>query len=329
MRILHVPVPGDPQALCLGDAAKPDPGPEEVLIRVAACGINAADLLQRRGRYPSPPGAPAYPGLEVAGTVETVGDKVSEFHAGDRVCALLAGGGYAEYCVAPQGQVLPVPAGIALEQAAALPEACFTAWSNIWGYGRLAPGERLLVHGGASGVGSVAIQIARALGHTVYTTAGTDDKCRFAESLGATLAINYRHADFVAAIRTHGQGRGVDVILDLVGGDYVPRNLRALDEDGRLVVIALQRGKQAEVDLALMMSRRLTLTGSTLRARPAAFKATIKQALLQQVWPLYETGAVKPVVDRVFPFAQAAQAHAYMERGVHKGKLLLRLDARA
>jgi NADPH2:quinone reductase len=301
----------------------------QVLIRVAAAGVNRADLLQRRGAYPAPPGAPSHPGLEVSGTVVAAAGDVEEFAAGDPVCALLQGGGYAEYCAAPAGQTLPVPKGVDLVAAAALPEALFTVWSNVFERGRLAPGETLLVHGGASGVGVAAIQLARALGHRVAATAGSAEKCRFCAKLGADPAIDYRTQDFVAVVREATAGRGVDVVLDMVAGEYVRRNLEALAPDGRLVVIATQGGANATLDMRVVMSRRLVVTGSTLRPRPVAYKAAIKAKLLERVWPLIEAGALRPVVDSVFPLEQAGAAQARMESGAHCGKILLRVGARA
>ena len=326
MRIIDVPRPGGPEALLVAERPTPRASPGEVLIRVAAAGLNRADILQRRGFYPSPAGAPAWPGMEVAGTIVAVGTGVSEFKPGDAVCALLAGGGYAEYCVAPCGQVLPLPAGLNMPQAASLPEAYFTVWSNIFDLARLQAGQSLLVHGGASGIGVAAIQLARARGAVVYVTAGSDDKCRFCESLGARRAINYRSEDFVAVIRDSAEA-GVDVVLDMVAGDYLPRNLEALAPEGRIVVIATQGGSSAKLDLMKLMLKRAVLTGTTLRSRPLAFKAAIKAALLREVWPLLEAGSIRPVVDRVFAFDDVAAAHAYMDSGAHKGKIVLDLQA--
>jgi putative PIG3 family NAD(P)H quinone oxidoreductase len=323
MRIVDAPQAGGPEALLVRAHDLPSPPPDHVLIRVAAAGLNRADLLQRRGVYPSPPGAPAYPGLEVSGTVVALGAGVNAFALGDPVCALLQGGGYAEYCVAPVGQTLPIPPGVDLVDAAALPEALFTVWSNVYDYGGLAPGERLLVHGGASGIGVAAIQLAHALGNPVCATAGTEEKCRACAALGAAPAINYRSEDFVAAVRAATQGRGVDVVLDMVGGDYLQRDLEVLAAGGRVVVIATQHGTQAQVDLRLVMAKRLVVTGSMLRPQPVAFKAALKAKLLARVWPLYARGAIKPVIDRRFPLQEAAAAHAYMESGRHIGKILL------
>jgi NADPH:quinone reductase len=326
MRVIDVPKPGGPEALVVAQKDVPSHGATEVLIKVAAAGLNRADVLQRRGYYPSPPGAPSWPGLEVAGTVAACGSAVTQFKVGDAVCALLQGGGYAEYCAVDVAQVLPVPGSLDMIEAASLPEACFTVWSNVFEFGRLRGGETLLVHGGSSGIGVTAIQIAAALGHTVFTTAGSDDKCRFCEQLGARLAINYKSDDFVRGIGEVTGGRGVDVVLDMVGGSYVRRNLEVLATDGRLVMIATQGGAQGEIDVLRIMQRRLIVTGSTLRPRSTAFKREIKAKLEQNVWPLIANGVVRPVVDKVFPFERAADAHAYMEAGAHKGKIILRVS---
>jgi NADPH2:quinone reductase len=326
MKVVDVPKPGGPEALVPAERPVPAPGDSEVLIRVAAAGLNRADILQRRGHYPSPPGAPSYPGLEVAGTVAGCGKAVTEFKPGDRVCALLQGGGYAEYCTVDAAQVLPIPGSLDMIQAASLPEACFTVWSNVFEFGRLRAGESLLVHGGSSGIGVTAIQLAAALGHPVFATAGSEDKCRFCEELGARHAVNYKSEDFVRAIADANGGRGVDVVLDMVGGSYVARNLQILASEGRLVIIATQGGLKGEVDVLRIMQQRLTVTGSTLRPRPASFKREIKGKLLQHVWPLVERGSVRAIVDKVFPLAAAADAHAYMESGAHKGKIILSVE---
>jgi NADPH2:quinone reductase len=325
MRIIEAPIPGGPEALKIGEAACPAPGAGEVLIRVAAIGINRADTQQRRGVYPSPPGAPAWPGLEAAGVVAAVGSGVEEFPVDARVCALLAGGGYAEYCVAPIAQTLPIPGQLTLVEAASLPEAYFTVWSNVYGFGRLAPGETLLVHGGSSGIGVAAIQLARALGHTVYATAGSVDKCHFCESMGAARGINYRDEDFVAVLKELTAGRGVDVILDMVGGSYLERDVQALASDGRIVVIATQGGTAATLDLRQVMAKRAHISGSMLRPRPVSFKNQIKAQLLSRVWPLLADGTIRAVVDRVFRFDEAPAAHAYMESSAHMGKLILKV----
>ncbi len=290
---------------------------------MAAAGVNRADLAQRLGKYPPPPGASDIPGLEVAGTVEQVGLDVHDWRVGGRVCALVTGGGYAEYCVAPAPQCLPIPRGLDLPAAAAVPEACFTVWTNVFERGRLKPGESILVHGGSSGIGTTAIQLARAFGSRVFATAGSAEKCAASERLGADRAINYRDTDFVAAIREATGGRGVDVILDMVGGEYVHRNIDALALDGRLVQIATLGGAKAEINLAAVMQRRLTITGSTLRGRSVAEKGAIAKALGERVWPLLESGAVRPVVHATFPLRAAADAHRLMESSRHIGKLVL------
>lgn len=326
MRIMDVPQPGGPEALVPAQRPVPQFGDDEVLIKIAAAGVNRADVLQRRGHYPSPPGAPSNPGLEVAGSVAAVGRNVHEFKVGDAVCALLQGGGYSEYCAVDAGQVLPVPDSLTMIEAASLPEAYFTVWSNIFEFGRLQPGERLLVHGGSSGIGVSAIQLAAALGSTVYATAGTDDKCRFCEQIGATHAINYKSQDFVSEIASITGQQGVNVVLDMVGGSYVSRNLQVLAPEGRLVMIATQGGVRGEVDVMRIMQYRLIVTGSTLRTRPVEFKKQIKAKLQRNVWPLIAQSAIKPIVDKVFPLAAAAAAHAYMESGAHKGKIILSVE---
>jgi NADPH:quinone reductase len=323
MKVIDVPQPGGPEALVLTERPVPDPGRGEVLIRVAAAGLNRADVLQRRGLYPSPAGAPSYPGLEVSGTIAALGDGVTEFKVGDPVCALLAGGGYAQYCRVDAGQVLPIPGPLDMIQAAALPEAMFTVWSNVFVFGRLQQGETLLVHGGSSGIGVTAIQLAAARGHTVFATAGSAEKCRFCESLGALRAIDYKCEDFVAGIAKETGGRGVDVVLDMVGGSYVARNLQVLATEGRLVMIATQGGAKGEIDLMRIMQQRLLVTGSTLRPRSAEFKRAIRDQLLQQVWPLLTSGRIRPVVDSVFALAEAGKAHARMESSEHMGKIIL------
>ncbi|HEY8538442.1 MAG TPA: NAD(P)H-quinone oxidoreductase [Steroidobacteraceae bacterium] len=323
MRVVDVAQPGGPEQLVLTERPLPSSGPHDVLIKVAAAGLNRADILQRRGAYPSPPGAPTNPGLEASGTVEAVGAQVREFKIGDTVCALLQGGGYSEYCAVHEGQVLPIPRGISLVHAAALPEAFFTVWSNVFEFGRLHPGETLLVHGGTSGIGVTAIQLGTALGHTVFATAGSDEKCRACESLGAKLAINYKTQDFVEEVTKATDGRGVNVILDMVGGKYLSRNLQALAVEGRLVMIASQGGTKGELDVLRVMQRRLTVTGSTLRAREVEFKQSIKKKLLDNVWPLLESGRIKPVIDSVYAMKDVAQAHARMESSEHIGKILL------
>ncbi|TCS99857.1 putative PIG3 family NAD(P)H quinone oxidoreductase [Tepidimonas ignava] len=326
MNAIEISAYGGPEVLRLVQRPRPQPGEGEVLIRVSASGINRPDVLQRRGHYAPPPGASDLPGLEVAGVIES-GDveamEAAGLRIGQRVCALLAGGGYAEYCVAPVGQVLPVPHGWSDVEAAGLPETFFTVWSNVFDRGRLQAGETLLVHGGASGIGVTAIQMARAMGAQVIVTVGSRDKASACLRLGAAHAILYREQDFVAEVKRHTQGRGADVILDMVAGPYVARDIECLADDGRLVIIAVQGGTDARFDAGQVLRRRLTITGSTLRPRPVAFKAAIARELRRHVWPLIERGAIRPVVHRVLPAAQAAQAHALMEADTHVGKIIL------
>lgn len=326
MKFVDLARHGGPDVLVVAQRDAPQCGPHQLLIKVAAAGLNRADLLQRRGHYPPPAGAPTYPGLEVAGTIVECGAEVRDFREGDQVCALLQGGGYAEYCVIEAAQVLPIPAGLTAIEAASLPESYFTVYSNVFMFGRLQRGEALLVHGGSSGIGVAAIQLASALGHAVFATAGSEEKCRRCEQLGARLGINYKQRDFVDIVRAATDGRGVDVILDMVGGQYLARNLRALATQGRLVVIATQGGSKAELDILHMMQQRLTITGSTLRGRSAEFKRIVRDELLQIVWPLLAAGKIKPIVDRVFPMDQVSEAHAYMESGVHQGKIILQIE---
>ncbi|MDR3418913.1 MAG: NAD(P)H-quinone oxidoreductase [Nevskia sp.] len=326
MRVIEASKPGGPEVLGVAARATPRPAEGEVLIRVAAAGLNRADLLQRRGVYPPPPGAPDWPGLEVAGRVAALGPGVTRFAVGDPVCALLAGGGYAEYCVVAAGQVLPVPAGLTLEEAASLPEAYFTVWSNIFDLARLEAGRSLLVHGGASGIGVAAIQLANALGAQVFATAGSDERCRLCETLGAVRAVNYRGGDFASALAGH-IGSGVDVVLDMVAGDYLGRNLELLAPGGHIVIIAAQGGSAMKLDALRLMAKNASVSGTMLRPRPAAYKARIGTALRHEVWPLLEARRIRPVVDKVFAFDQAAAAHAYMESGQHAGKIVLSLGA--
>ncbi|RZS58484.1 NADPH2:quinone reductase [Sphaerotilus mobilis] len=326
MNAIEISRPGEPEVLQPTRRARPVAGPGEVLIRVSASGVNRPDVLQRKGVYPPPPGASDLPGLEVAGVIES-GDAAGLASAGLaiglRVCALVAGGGYAEFVNAPVGQCLPVPDGCTDVQAAALPETFFTVWSNVFDRARLQAGETLLIQGGTSGIGVTAIQLAKAFGATVIATAGSDDKCAACVALGADHAINYRSADFAAeALRLTG-GKGVDVVLDMVAGDYVTREVSCLAEDGRLVIIAVQGGVKASFDASLVLRRRLVVTGSTLRPRPVAFKAAIASALRERVWPLLATGAIKPVIHSTWPATQAAQAHALMESNQHIGKIVL------
>lgn len=326
MRAIEITQPGKPEVLQLCERPTPVLKAGEVLIKVHAAGINRPDVLQRMGKYPVPPGASDLPGLEVAGEIVDgdLGD--SGFKKGDLVCALVQGGGYADYCAAPLGQCLPVPEGLSALEAATLPETYFTVWSNVFDRAQLSEGESLLVQGGSSGIGVTAIQLARALGHRVFATAGTDDKCRAVEALGAERGINYRDEDFVAVIKELTGGKGVDVILDMVAGDYVAREIDCLADDGRLVVIALLGGSRANIDMGQVLRRRLHVTGSTLRPRPVAFKAAIADQLREHVWPLFAQGKIKPVVHRVFPLAQAAEAHALMESSTHVGKIVLQLQ---
>lgn len=324
MIAVEITRPGGPDVLKAAERPDPTPGPGEVLIQVAAAGVNRPDVMQRQGGYPPPKGASDLPGLEVAGTIVRVGGDVRDWREGDQVCALVAGGGYASLCVAPAPQCLPIPQGMDPVAAAAIPETFFTVWTNVFDRGRLKAGEDALFHGGSSGIGTTAIQLAVARGSRVFVTAGSDDKCRACEQLGAAHAINYRTRDFVEAIREFTGGRGVDVILDIIAGDYVDRNLSALAVDGRLVQIGLQSGgSSVTVDLWKILSRRLTLTGSTLRPRSVEEKGQIATALQREVWPLLEQGRVKPVVYRTFPLADASAAHRLMESSEHVGKIVL------
>lgn len=329
MPVVEIAAPGGAGVLRLAERSVPVPARGEVLIKVAASGVNRPDLLQRMGRYPPPPGASDIPGLEVAGEVVMTGGEApaGRWRQGDRVCALVAGGGYAAYCVAPAGQCLPVPAGLDLVQAAAVPEAAFTVWSNLFERGRLERGERVLIHGGSSGIGTTAIQLARASGAIVYATAGSDEKCAACIRLGAAVAINYRRDDFVAVIADETSRTGVDVILDIVGGDYLLRNLQCLAPDGRLVQIGLMGKGRPEVDLGLVLQRRLTITGSTLRARPIEEKARLAREVERHVWPWLQDGTVQPVIDRTFALAAAADAHRRLEAGEVIGKVVLVADA--
>jgi len=296
----------------------------EVLVKVSAAGINRPDVSQRKGHYPPPPGAsPDIPGLEIAGTITVVGTGVTRWKVGDKVCALVTGGGYAEYCPVPGGQCLPVPENLSFIEAASLPETFFTIWSNVFDRGHLKPGETLLVHGGSSGIGVAAIQMAKALGATVYVTAGSDEKCRFCEELGAARAINYKKENFADVIKQITGDKGVDVILDMVGGDYVQNNIRSLAIEGRLVMINMMMGKDVQLDLSPVMSKRLTITGSTLRNRDTAFKTAIAQNLEKNIWPLLESGEIRPVINKVFPAEKAADAHRLMESSEHIGKIVL------
>jgi NADPH:quinone reductase len=310
--------------LSLCDRPVPIPGQGEVLIKVEAAGINRPDVIQRQGHYPPPPGASDIPGLEVAGTIVAM-DGNTGLLLNDQVCALVTGGGYAEYCIAQSVLCLPIPAALTTTEAAGIPEAFFTVWSNVFDRGRLEQGETLLVHGGTSGIGTTAIQCAKAFGSKIIVTAGSEKKCRFCLDLGADAAINYQSQDFVAEIARLTQGAGVQMVLDMIGGAYLPRNLKCLAEEGRLVQIAVQQGAKAEINLWTLMQKRITLTGSTLRAREIAFKAEIAKKLNQNVWPLLSSGAITPVIDSVYPLAEAANAHERMESGGHMGKIILKM----
>lgn len=323
MKAVEISTPGGPEVLKLVEREKPVLKAGEVLIRVTAAGINRPDVFQRKGAYPPPPGASDLPGLEVAGEIIEGDVEGTDFKIGDRVCALTPGGGYAEYCVAPAGNCLPIPEGFSDVEAAALPETFFTVWTNVFDRGELADDEVLLVHGGASGIGTTAIQIARALGHKVYVTVGSDERAAAVEALGATRAINYKTQDFVEEIKALTDGKGVNVVLDMVSGEYINRDIKCLADDGRIVIIAQLGGSKATIDTSQVMRRRLTITGSTLRPRSAAFKTQIARALQERVWPLLAAGKIKPVIHATFPLAQASDAHAMMEGGENIGKIVL------
>lgn len=323
MSAITISEPGGPDVLRLEQLPVSPPGPSEILIRVAAAGVNRPDLLQRAGLYPPPQGASEIPGLEVAGTVQTVGSEVSRWKTGDRVCALTPGGGYAEYALVDASNVLPVPSGLPLEEAAAIPETFFTVWHNVFERGALKEGETLLVHGGGSGIGTTATMLGKAFGATVVVTAGSDEKCEACRKLGADMAINYREEDWVAAIKETTGGRGADVILDMVGGPYVAKNYQAAAVEGRIVNIAFLQGSRVEVDYMRLMLKRLTHTGSTLRSQPIAAKARIAAQLQEKVWPLLTQGKCRPLIHKRYPLADAAQAHALMETNAHIGKIVL------
>jgi putative PIG3 family NAD(P)H quinone oxidoreductase len=327
MHCVHIAEPGGPDALRPTTRPVPKPAPGEVLVRVAAAGINGPDLYQRRGLYPAPPGASDLPGLEIAGTIVALGDgdgdQMGGWRIGDACCALTAGGGYAEYCTAPAAQCLPVPAGLDMVEAAALPETMFTVWTNVFERARLSGGETLLVHGGAGGIGTTAIQIAAAFGHRVFTTAAGNEAATVLARLGAERVIDFTSEDFVAIVKEATGGKGVDVILDVVGGDYVARNIQCLNRDGRLVNIAFLKGSKMEIDLMPVMLKRLTLTGSTLRVQSPARKAAIASQLRERVWPLIEAGTIRPVIHARLPLADAAEGHRIMERAEHIGKIML------
>ena len=323
MIAIEIREPGEPEVLVPVERPVPEPAADEVLIRVAAAGVNRPDVFQRRGRYAPPPGASDIPGLEVAGVIVALGPGVTAWRVGDQVCALVTGGGYAEYCAAPSPQCLRIPEGMDIVTAGAIPETFFTVWTNVFQRGRLTPGESILIDGGSSGIGTTAIQLAKARGARVFATAGSPDKCAACEGLGAERCIDYLDADFVGEVRGLTGGRGVDVILDMVGGDYFARNIDALAVEGRLVEIATLHGVKAELNIQTIMGRRLTITGSTLRPRPVADKGAIAAELRDQVWPLLVSGAVKPIIHATFPLRDAAAAHRMMESSAHIGKLLL------
>lgn len=323
MRAVEITKPGGPEVLKVVDRPQPKPKANEILVKVAAAGVNRPDVLQRSGNYPVPPDASDLPGLEIAGEVVALGSSAKEFHLGDKVCALVHGGGYAEYCVAPEVQALPVPKGLTLVQAASLPETFFTVWANVYDRAKLAPGESLLVQGGTSGIGVAAIQMAAATRNRVFATAGSDEKCAACVRLGAEKALNYRTEDWSSEVLAATGGKGVNVILDMVGGDYVPRELKCLAEDGRLVFIAYLRGPKTELNIDAVMRKRLTISGSTLRPRPVEFKGHIARNLREKIWPLIEAGRIKPEIYTTFPLEQAAEAHRLMESSQHIGKLVL------
>jgi putative NAD(P)H quinone oxidoreductase, PIG3 family len=323
MRAVEIARPGGPEVLKPVVRPVPAPKANEILIKVAGAGVNRPDVLQRSGNYPVPPDASDLPGLEVAGEVVATGSSARTYKPGDKVCALVHGGGYAEYCVAPEVTALPVPKGWSLTEAASLPETFFTVWGNVYDRARLAPGESLLVQGGTSGIGVSAIQMAKATGNRVFATAGSDEKCAACVRLGADKAINYKTQDFAAEIKAATGGKGVDVILDMVGGDYVPKELKSLADDGRLVFIAFLRGHKSELDINEVMRRRLTISGSTLRPRPVEFKGGIAKSLREKIWPLIDAGKIKPAIYKTFPLGEAAEAHRLMESSQHIGKIVL------
>lgn len=326
MTAIEITESGGPEVLQPVERPVPEPGSGEILIAVAAAGVNRPDVVQRLGLYPPPPGASDLPGLEVAGEVAAVGEAVTEWKEGDRVCALVSGGGYAQYATAPAAQVLRVPAGLDSIQAAGIPETFFTVWTNMFDRGHLAAGESILIHGGSSGIGTTAIQLAREFGATAYVTVGNAEKARFCEELGAVKAINYREQDFVEEIKSITDGAGVDVILDIVGGDYLPRNIRLLRVEGRLLQVSLMGGSKGELDLGRVMRNRLTVTGSTLRPRSVAQKGEIAASLRERVWPLFEAGKIGPVIHQTFPLAEASRAHELMETSAHIGKIILSVE---
>ena len=324
MKAIIITQPGGPEVLQIADRPLPAYAKNEVVVKVLAAGVNRPDVSQRKGHYPAPAWTSAdIPGLEIAGIIEAIGSEVSRWKVGDKICALVSGGGYAEYCSVPEGQCLPIPGKLNYIEAASLPETFFTVWSNVFDRGNLRAGESLLVHGGSSGIGVAAIQMAQAFGASVFVTAGTDEKCRFCESIGAIRAINYKTEDFEEVIQRLTEGNGVNVILDMIGGDYTPKNIRSLANDGRLVMINTMKGKDTSVDLSLVMRKRLSISGSTLRNRDTAFKSDIARNLEQFIWPFLASGQIKPVVHAVFPAIAAADAHSLMESSKHIGKIVL------
>jgi putative PIG3 family NAD(P)H quinone oxidoreductase len=326
MKAIEIKEPGGPEALVLGEIPTPKPGAGEALIRVRAAGVNRPDVFQRMGFYPPPPGAPDTPGLEVAGDVVEVGSGVTDFKVGDALCALVAGGGYAEYCVVQTPVALPAPKPLSMVEAAAIPETFFTVWTNVFDRGRLIQGESILIHGGSSGIGTTAIMLAREFGAKIFATAGTDEKCTAMAELGAHFPINYKTQDFAEIVQKETADQGLDLVLDMVGGDYIPKNIQILGQDGRLVFIAFLGGAKAEVDFMQVMAKRLTITGSTLRARAVAEKGAIAASLKEHVWPLIAEGSVKQVIDSTFALRDAAKAHALMESSSHVGKIVLTID---
>jgi putative PIG3 family NAD(P)H quinone oxidoreductase len=323
MRFINIAEHGGPEVMEIKEGEAPDPGKGEVLIRVHAAGVNRPDVMQRQGLYPPPPGASPILGLEVSGEVVATGNDVSAWSVSDRVCALTNGGGYAEYVAVPAGQCLPVPGGLPVEEAAALPETFFTVWTNVFDRARLKPGERFLVHGGGSGIGTTAIQLAKALGSKVFTTAGSAEKCAACQRLGADVAVNYTEQDYVKVLKEATDGQGVDVILDMVGGDYVARNLELAAMDGRIVSISFLKGSRVEIDMMHILRKRLVITGSTLRPQSAEAKAGIAEKLRAQIWPLIESKKIKPLIAARFPLADAAESHKLMESSKHIGKIIL------
>jgi NADPH2:quinone reductase len=325
MKAIIISKPGGPEVLQVQERPKPAPGPNEVLVKVFAAGINRPDVMQRKGNYPPPPGASDIPGLEIAGVIESIGKDCHRWKTGDKVCALVTGGGYAEFCVVPEGQCLPIPQNLSFAEAASLPETFFTVWSNVFDRGKLKPDESLLIHGGSSGIGVTAIQMAKAWGSKVYVTAGTDEKCSFCEKLGAEKAINYKTKKFKEEIKKHTDNKGVNVILDMIGGDYTPDNLDILAEDGRLVLISAMKSDETTIKLWTIIRKRLNVTGSTLRVRDVKFKTEIARNLEKTVWPWLVSGEVKPIIYKTFPFEKASDAHRLMESSEHIGKIVLEI----